>query len=107
MKLSDLEAQFVRRTDGGFQRVDSIAEAEGLFFICPGCFKKLGTKVGAHSLLVWTHVVPAGINPGPGRWSFKGTGIHDLTVDVAPGQKYRSIDAGCWHGCIDNGDAHE
>jgi hypothetical protein len=97
-KLTDLDATFTRHTGGGnYDEVATLAEANGVTFDCPKC--------GRHSVLVWDHTVPAGIEPGPGRWTMSGTGISDLTlypsIDLS-----RSAGVGClWHGWVTGGAA--
>jgi hypothetical protein len=110
MKLSDLEARLVKITDNSYTFVDSLPEAQGLILLCPGCFRKLGTNVGCHSLILWAagRGVPDSKLPGPGRWKFDGTSLQDLTLNAMPPNQARSIQVGgCWHGYIDNGDAHD
>jgi hypothetical protein len=85
MRLVELEPTFLKfdreRNDGSAQRVDSIAEADGIMFVCPQCLKdNRMERPGVHSVICWTPSVPAGIAPGPGRWNLNGTGLHDLTL---------------------------
>ena len=94
-RLTDLDAAFVRHWGrGDFDEVSTLTEANGVIFDCPKC--------GKHSILLWDKTVPAGIEPGPGRWSMSGTGLADLTlhpsVDLSQGG------VGClWHGWVQNG----
>lgn len=84
MKITELNARFIRRNDLGFENVEDIAEADGLFFVCPVCYKTQGnTVVGAHSIICWRPQVPANIDPKPGRWEFIGTCLDDLTLTAA------------------------
>lgn len=102
MQLRDLEARFVRRElrecprgGGGAEccivhaeprvheyhvTVESIAEADGVRFLCPKCFAEHPDGVGVHSVLCWRPRVPADVDPKPGRWEFEGTGLDDLTL---------------------------
>jgi len=114
MRLSQLEGQFIRANfvDGkyyGYQHVDTIGEAQGLMFVCPGCLQKNGGKrEGVHSIVIWSRSrgIPDDISPGPGRWTLHGTNLEDLTVQGDPVGTARSIQLSCWHGFIDKGDAH-
>lgn len=107
MRLTELEPSWVRLTDKGYRHVDSIAEAQGVLFLCPACFTKNAGPVGTHSVLCWSRArgVPDGVNPGPGRWSLIGTSFEDLTIGSEDG-KGASVDlgAGEWHGHITNGE---
>lgn len=102
MRLRDLQPHFVRRMfehceqgGGGAKcpivhdgprehevhvRVDRIDEADGVFFLCPTCFVANRGPVGTHGVLCWRPRVPAGVDPGPGRWEFHGTGLDDLSL---------------------------
>lgn len=113
MKLTGpLEAEFIKLTDpagGSFRRVDTLAEADGILFLCPKCFAAVGSRPGVHSVLCWFRGhVPDAVSPKPGRWTPAGTGLHDLTF--VPGTPPHAcsvlLTAGCgWHGFIRNGDA--
>ncbi|MDE2470651.1 MAG: hypothetical protein KGL35_18385 [Bradyrhizobium sp.] len=109
MKLYELKAEFVRLTDGNnFRRVDSIAEAQGVMFLCPLCYAANNGSRGTHSVICWSRSrgVPDDIDPKPGRWVLKGTGLDDLTLDGEAGQS-RSVLllGGCgWHGFVTNGE---
>lgn len=111
MKLADLEACFLRRVDHGegavYERVDSIAEADGVRFLCPKCYKANGGSQGTHGIICWQPgKVPDDARPGPGRWTFHGTGLADLTLRA----KSSSVQlvGGCeWHGFVENGETRE
>lgn len=107
-KLSDLEARFLKYAprDGKefLEKVDSIAEADGVIFLCPKCFVENKGPVGTHSVLCWSPKVPPTLNPKPGRWNLVGTGLHDLSL--VAGSSSVLLTAGCrWHGFVRNGDA--
>lgn len=108
MKLRDLDGQLVRFEAGSEDRgyayhfVDTLAEADGVTFLCPHCFEKNHGEVGTHSVLVWFSGrpnVPTSIRPLP-RWEASGTSVDDLTISP-------SIDLGNgdWHGWVQNGEA--
>ena len=87
--------------------VDTLAEADGLFFLCPKCFTENGGDIGTHCVICWFEgKVPDEVCPKPGRWNPVGTGIDDLSF--VPGAKSHSVllMGGCnWHGFVTNGDA--
>ena len=81
MDLSALEPQFLLlESPGSYQHVGTIAEADGVLFLCPVCFRSNGGEVGTHSVICWAPKVPLTESPGPGRWRFSGTGYADLTL---------------------------
>lgn len=114
ISLRVLEARFVRRQGAGYHIEPTIESADGISFVCPLCwlaFKpeahgKDGPQIvrGVHSVLCWRPRVPAGIDPGPGRWEMQGTGISDVTL--VAGSSSIHLLAGCgWHGYVQNGEA--
>lgn len=111
MRLRDLDARFLKRVDNEhFNHVDSLAEADGICFLCPLCFSKNNGPVGTHSVICWfVGHVPDDLDPKPGRWTPAGSGIDDLTF--VPGNPPRAVSVlltgnGCgWHGFIRGGDA--
>ena len=86
MRLTDLSPRFQGTPyidDDGHEihpKVETLAEAAGILFLCPVCFEKNGGPVGTHAILCWNGTVPAEFSPGPGRWDMKGTGFEDLTL---------------------------
>jgi len=108
--LRQLEAHFVKYFHEGiveyWQRVDTLAEADGLWFLCPKCFANVG-HTGCHGVLCWfEYKVPDDVKPGPGRWNPQGTSLDDLSF--VPGKKSHSVqlNGGCnWHGFVTNGQA--
>lgn len=81
MKLADLEPQFLRATSPAIHHyVDTIAEADGVSFLCPKCFVANGGPVRTHQTLCWRPKVSQDFSPKPGRWEFHGTGYADLTL---------------------------
>lgn len=116
MKLTELEPRFVTRiirneevlTTRGKQMRDveyighptTLAEAQGVQFLCPACFAKNGGAVGTHMVLCWfkDRGIPDSAVPGPGRWKVSGTGFDDLTLTPSV-----DLGAGDWHGFITNG----
>ena len=114
--LKDLEAKFIRRTvktrKGESQvihvTVDTLAEADGICFLCPKCFTENGGNVGTHAIICWfVGKVPDDADPKPGRWVPQGTGLDDLTF-VGPNAASVLLLGGCaWHGFIRNGSAVE
>lgn len=93
-----------RDDDKHFTYVDSIAEADGIFFVCPKCWTENGgDRKGVHGIICWRPRVPQTTSPTPGRWEFEGTGYGDLTL--VAGSSSILLTGGCaWHGFIRNGD---
>lgn len=131
MKLShELEGQFLKREekietwtrrlkDGTTQEVTgpreifapvaTLADADGVIFLCPLCYKKNGGTRGTHSVICWFEgKVPDETSPKPGRWTPSGTGLDDLTFVPSPTRPSVSVqlNGGCsWHGYVVAGDA--
>lgn len=113
IRLADLEPQFLQhetRMEDGVERrynrhVETLADASSLFFLCPACFAKNGGAVGTHGIIVTFAGRGVPDDEGshnskgkPSRWNVSGTGLADLTLTP-------SIDVGCWHAYITNGEA--
>lgn len=117
MKLTELEPRFLRyepRENGSvyFVPVETIEEAQGVCFLCPLCFRKNSGPIGTHSVICWSRSrgVPDDASPAPGRWTLRGTGLADLTLDGDPPGTARSVLLnGCcqWHGFITDGQVTE
>lgn len=107
--LRELEAVFVWRIDDRHHReVDTLAEADGLRFMCPKCFADNAGPVGTHLVMCWfVGRVPDDEMPGPGRWTPIGTSLDDLTFVPSEGRSHSVLlTSGCrWHGFITNGRA--
>lgn len=105
MRFSELSPEFVRieavpcspekrapdcsttspHTEHEYRIRTGFAEADGVFFLCPACFRKNGGRAGTHGIYCWRPRVPIAPNrEGPGRWEFRGTGAEDLTLDASP-----------------------
>jgi hypothetical protein len=100
MKLTELEPQFLTCIDGGLRmgKVDTLPEAQGIRFYCPGC--------GNHMILVWfaDKGVPPEALPAP-RWRAAGTGYEDLSISPSINLDVPGA-AGCrWHGFVTGGEA--
>jgi len=81
VRLTELEPKFLRRLDDThFQRVDTIAEADGIQFLCPACWIKNNGPVGTHAVICWRPEVPQSTFPNPGRWTMQGTSFEDLSL---------------------------
>lgn len=114
MKLKTLEATFLKYTpeEGRdiFAMVDTLAEADGIKFLCPKCLSQNNGTVGTHMVICWfAGKVPDSLHPNPGRWTPQGTCIEDITF--VPGNPPKSVSVlligkGCgWHGFVKNGEA--
>ena len=132
MRLRALDASLIRfipaadENDGraGWRRVETLAEADGLWFQCPKCASDRGGAdaverfdahegwpdsrgvPGAHYVLCWfVGRVADDVAPVPGRWNPSGTGLDDLTF-VGPGAVSVLLTGGCgWHGFVRDGEA--
>lgn len=90
-----------------YPAVDALADAQGIEFLCPLCFKVNGGNVGTHHVICWFagRGVPDEVSPKPGRWNPSGTGIDDLTF-IPPGAVSVQLLGGCnWHGYVSDGNA--
>jgi hypothetical protein len=116
MRLRDLEAKFLKIKSIAppaphtvFELIDSLADAQGIQFLCPKCFAANGGNVGTHGVICWFNGrgVPDDLDPKPGRWNPSGTGYDDLTF-VGPGavSVLMTNPKGCgWHGFVKDGNA--
>ena len=83
--------------------VKTLAEAQGVMFQCPKCYKTNGHNC---SVTFANRGVPddQGTHNSKGepvRWTVTGTGLHDLTTKPSV-----QLQGGCnWHGWITNGSA--
>ncbi len=104
MKLTDLDPQFLKRLDANsWQNVDNKAEATGIRFLCPKCFKANNGSTGTHSIICWDPTVPQDTRPTPGRWSMDGSSFDDLTLRA--GSSSIKLEGGCEaHFYITNGE---
>lgn len=94
MTLVDLEAKLIRIT-GERERayVETVAEADGIIFLCPTCYESNGGPKGTHSIICWRPHVPKSVKPGPGRWELIGNTVDDVTLIA--GSSSIQIQGGC------------
>ena len=111
MRLTELEPEFLRYyEDHGHvyhKHVSLISEANGLWFLCPKCFKTNGSRVGTHGLICWDPSVPQSARPGPGRWRMVGTSFEDLTLRSSSSHSVLLTDGCEWHGFVENGEVRD
>jgi hypothetical protein len=115
MRLSELEPSLkkivvkveiwdIRNEDGStgtktgdryyFHQVDKIEEADGIWFLCPKCFKENNGSIGTHSVACWRPRIPQNDHlTGPGRWELVGTSFDDLSLVANPTSV--KIEGGC------------
>lgn len=121
MRLRELDAQFTGKwAPKSYYRLDSVEGAQGLLFQCPKCAlgKETGEEDnrkfvrGAHYVLCWftnprnAPRVPDDADPKPGRWTFTGNTIDDISFIPGPYSNSILLIGGCaWHGFVTNGDA--
>ena len=87
--------------------VPTLAEAQGLWFLCPKCFVANKGAIGTHQVDVAFEGRGALGDKGrmgwggiPTRWELTGTGLQDLTLRPSI-----LLVGGCaWHGYITNGE---
>jgi len=98
MRLTDLKASFIKFQDHHLVYVNSLEEAQGIIFLCPNHFKENNGPIGTHSIICCfqNKGVPDDVLPGIHRWPATGKDLEDLTLNP-------SVDAGCFHGWIING----
>lgn len=98
LTLRQLEGELIKVTTDGYKSATglSLAEADGVFFLCPKCFAANGnSNVGTHGCICWFKGrVPDSQIPGPGRWNPQGTSIDDLSL-VPPGMCSVQLNGGC------------
>lgn len=108
--LVALRPYFIRRTDKGWEHVETIAEAEGIEFLCPKCYHaNRDSSVGTHIVVCWAPNVPDTVDPRPGRWVLSGTGFSTLTLKGAPGKSASiALQGGCnAHFFVDAGNVRD
>src|ERR1700722_15631365 len=117
MKLRDLDGHFLKLCPDkrSMDRVEALADADGVMFQCPQCAQGketgkredgLGFARGAHYVICcFVGKVAEAVEPKPGPWNPSGTGLDDLSF-VGPRAASVLITTGCrWHGFIRNGEA--
>jgi hypothetical protein len=80
-----------------FHPVESLAEADGVWFLCPKCFVANGGAKGAHTVaILWKEGPGERFNSGV-RWNLAGgTGLDDLALTPSI-----QCHGGCeWHGFV-------
>lgn len=104
LTLRQLEGRLMKSVDDRAARsVNTVAEADGVFFLCPKCFETNKGPVGTHGVHCWFKGVPDSYVPGPGRWNPSGTTIDDLSL-VPPGMCSVQLNGGCnAHFLVTNG----
>lgn len=80
--MRELEAVFLKIEDAKHWReVDVITDADGVRFLCPVCFDDPPVgPIGCHSIICWQPHVDQSHTPKPGRWTFVGTNLDDLSL---------------------------
>lgn len=86
-----------------YTHVDTLAEADGIFFECPLCRSHQVSPTFA-GRAVPDHLGSQNREGKPSRWTATGTGYHDLTLQ--PSIDLSGQHSGCqWHGYVTNGEA--
>lgn len=84
MRLTDLNPRLLRRElSPGHEvwvRVETVAEADYLQFLCPKCFELNGGPTGTHRVMCGRPHLPADAPCGPGRWEIHGTSFEDFSL---------------------------
>lgn len=87
--------------------VETVAEANGIRFLCPLCFTANSGAAGTHGVQVTfagrsvpDHLGSHAKDGSPSRWNVAGTTFVDLTLTPSI-----LLTGGCaWHGFVTNGD---
>lgn len=110
MRLLELEPQFMRYEDRDDSHytipVNSLSEAQGIWFLCPKCFVQNKGNIGTHMVDVTFAGRGAldsqgshGNDGKPTRWVVSGTDFSNLTL-----QPSVLLEGGCaWHGFVTQG----
>lgn len=119
MKLTELEPRFVRYERRYVNGVwgdyipiaESIAEAQGIQFLCPSCFVRNNGAVGTHLIEVSfagrgvaDHQGSHNREGKPSRWTANGSGYSDLTTQPSILIDPAKPTCDGWHGYITNGE---
>lgn len=126
IKLRELEAQFLKarwRTEQtpqvawtgpfwSYRRVDVLAEADGIRFLCPLCWRMNDGPVGTHVVMIGFVGCPKDayskdFNGNDVAWHAHGTGYDDLVLTPSinlDDPLYIQVEGGCrWHGFVGSG----
>ncbi|HEY1772412.1 MAG TPA: DUF6527 family protein [Gammaproteobacteria bacterium] len=110
MRLTELEPELRSYLPGGYLgHPATLAEAQGIWFLCPRCFVKNGGPIGTHEVLVWfaDRGVPAEAEPSP-RWTVSGTSFDDISldpsIDCTKDKQGNVAHPEEWHGYLKNGE---
>jgi hypothetical protein len=98
MRLSELEPEFLKVIDDRTWQSKGVllSEADGIFFLCPLCFKNNNGAIGTHGIICWQQHIPQSENKtGPGRWNLVGTNFDDLTFIGATSNSVLLTGPGC------------
>src|ERR1043165_1420474 len=95
--LTDLNAEFLRYvSSSSFRRVETLAEADGVIFACPKCYLENKGLPRTHYVICWfVGHVPDDLDPKPGRWIPRGSGLHDLTFIGPQAASVHLLPPGC------------
>jgi len=105
MRLIELNPEFLKWIDdANFKTVNSVKEADGIWFVCPLCYKNnKNSVIGTHYVVCWCPNVPQTTSPIPGRWKINGNDFNDLTLIAGSSSVLLTI--GCKaHFFITNGE---
>jgi hypothetical protein len=81
MKLSALDPKLIKRiNDSTYEDSKDLKDSDGILFLCPVCFLANKGPAGTHSVICWQPQVPQSTHPTPGRWTFSGDSIDNLTL---------------------------
>lgn len=83
MKLIELEPRLLKIVaDDRWSGDATMADCDGVQFLCPTCFETNKGSVGTHSVVCWKPHVPQTVYPRPGRWHILGTSFENLTLQA-------------------------
>lgn len=106
MRLVELDPKFLARKPTNdvdyphvLEHVVTLAEADGIRFLCPKCFMEHGGPEGTHQI----RIPFVGRGLGPAGWQVSGTTFSDLTL--MPSIALPADGGGCgYHGFVTNGE---
>jgi len=104
----DTNANPGKTTVRGYRHVETLAEADGVWFLCPKCYVKNGGVLGTHMIAIGfadRDCLPGSYsqdrNGVDTRWNVSGADIDSLTLTPSIDLSQPEIVSCCgWHGFV-------